>query len=78
MRKVGATVDRSSHHVFYWLECGGSEYRVAKFSHSSRGQLAAIVVSDTAKRLKLTSPELNELVDCTLSGKQFRQLWVDR
>ena len=78
MRKVGAIADRSSHHVFYWLECGGSEYRVAKLSHSSRGRLSSIVVSDTAKRLKLTGPELNGLVDCTLSRKQFRQLWIDR
>ena len=77
-RKVGATEDKTSHHVFYWLEYDGSERRVAKISHSSRGQLAAMVVSDTAKRLKLTGPELNKLVDCTLSCEQFRQFWADR
>lgn len=69
-----AVEDRRSHHWFYWVEIDGREFRVAKFSHSSRGQLPEFIVSDTAQRLKLSGPELNDLVDCTLSREQFLEL----
>ena len=77
-RKLGAAEDRKNHHVFYFLEVNGREHRVAKFSHSSRGQLPAFVVSDTAKRLKLSGPELNDLVDCSLTEEGFLALWSAR
>ncbi len=77
-RKARAAEDRRRHHVFWWLEIDGREYRVAKFSHSSRGQLPQYIVSDTAKRLKLTNAELDDLVNCPLSGEAFRQLWAAR
>ena len=77
-RKLRAVEDRRSHHVFYWVEIDGREFRVGKFSHSSRGQLPDFIVSDTAQRLKLSGPELNDLVDCPLSGEQFLELWGSR
>ena len=77
-RKLKAVEDRRSHHVFYWVAIEGREFRVAKFSHSSRGQLPNFVVSDTAQRLKLSGPELSSLVDCPLSGEQFLELWATR
>ena len=77
-RKIRAVEDRQSDHVFYWMEVDGNEQKVAKFSHSSRGQLPPFIVADTAKRLSLTGPELNQLVDCQLSGETFFELWADR
>ena len=77
-RKLKAVEDRQSNHVFYWATIQGRDFRVAKFSHSGRGQLADFIVSDTAKRLKLSKTELNKLVDCSLSGRQFRELWECR
>ena len=77
-RKLGTVEDRRRHHVFWWFEFDGREYRVAKFSHSSRGQLPQYIVSNTAKRLKLTNSELDDLVDCPLTGDEFRRLWVLR
>ena len=65
-------------HVFYWIEIDGLEYRAAKFSHSSRGQLSDLILSDTARRLKLSRAELDDLVDCPLSGEEFRRLWGTR
>ena len=75
-RKLGAVEDRRRHHVFWWLEIDGREFRVAKFSHSSRNQLPQI--SDTAKRLKLSNTEFDDLVDCPLTGDEFRRLWAIR
>ena len=77
-RKLGAVEDRRSHHVFYWIEIDGLDYRAAKFSHSSRGQLSDLILSDTARRLKLSRAELDDLVDCPLSGDQFWELWGTR
>ena len=75
-RKLGAQEDRSSHHVFFFVDIpGDAELRAAKFSHSARGRLRDYVVADTGRRLKLTRRELDELVDCTLSGEGFWRLW---
>lgn len=77
-RKLGAVEDRQSHHIFYWMDMEGRDYRVAKFSHSSRGQVPDFIVSDTAKRLKLSNPELDELVECPLDAERYRELWLNR
>ena len=77
-RKVGAVEERSSHHVYYIMTIGERVHRVAKFSHSAHGQLPNIVLSDTAKRLKLQRTELDQLVNCQLSGVAFKELWGTR
>ena len=77
-RKLDAVEDRRSHHVFYWVTIDGLEFRAAKFSHSSRGQLPNFILSDTAQRLKLSRAELDELVDCPLSRDGFLELWKTR
>ena len=77
-RKLGAVEDRRFHHVFYWMEIDGLDYRAAKFSHSSRGQVSDLILSDTARRVKLSRAELDDLVDCPLSGGQFWELWGTR
>lgn len=50
-------------------------FRAAKFSLSARGQLRDYVVADTARRLKLTRRQCDELVERTLGGDGFWQLW---
>ena len=77
-RKLRAVEDRRSHHVFFWVTIDGLDFRAAKFSHSGRGQLPGFIVSDTAQRLKLSRAELDDLVDCPLSGEQFLELWAVR
>ena len=77
-RKLDAVEDRRSHHIFYWVTIDGLEFRAAKFSHSSRGQLPDFILSDTAQRLKLSRAELNDLVDCPLNRERFLELWKIR
>ena len=76
--KLGATEDRRSHHVFYWLTIDGADHRVAKFSHSSRGRVPDFIVADTEQRLKLSRRELDDLVECTLTEEGFLELWASR
>ena len=77
-RKLGAEEDRRTHHVFYWITIDGRDFRTAKLSHSSRGQLPDFIIADTAQRLKLSRAELNDLVDCSLNGEKFFELWNSR
>ena len=77
-RKLGADEDRRSHHVFLYVRIDQSDIRAAKFSDSQRGQLAEFIVSDTARRLRLSRAELNELVDCPMDQARFLRLWRSR
>ena len=60
------------------MAVGGKEYLAAGHSHSSSGQLPHYIVSDTARRLRLNRSELDSLVNCPLSRKQFLDLWEER
>ena len=64
--------------MYYVMTIGERVHRVAKFSHSARGQLSNIVLSNTAKRLKLQRTELDQLVDCQLGVVAFKELWDTR
>lgn len=75
LRKLGAFEDRSGHHIYFYVEIDGHDYRVSKLSHSVRGELPQFVISDTIKRLRLTAHEFKELVDCYLSKTGFLFLW---
>ena len=75
-RKLNAQEERASHHVYFFIDIpGDGGLRAAKFSHSARGRLPDFVVADTARRLKLNRRQLDELVECTLSGDGFWELW---
>ena len=75
--KLGASENRKGDHIFFFADLGQRNQRVAKFSHSARGQLPHFVVSYTAKALKLNNSQLNQFVDCTLSGDEVRQHYTD-
>ena len=78
-RKLGAEESREKKHVFLFISVKGVVYRVAKFSHSWRGgRIPDFAVSDTANRLKLSGPELDQLVQCNLSRDSFFELWQNR
>ena len=76
--KLGAIEDRTSHHVYYWMNVDGIEFRVGKLSHSSRGRAPEYVVSDTAKRLKLNKKEFTSLVECSMDKGTHRDIWRSR
>ena len=76
--KLNAIEDRAGHHIYFWLNIDDHEYRVGKLSHSARGQANDYIVSDTAKRLKLTKKEFSSLVDCTIDRKMHEDIWRER
>lgn len=76
--KLDATEDRAGHHVIFWLNIDNHAHRVGKLSHSARGQAPEFVVSDTAKRLKLSKKEFQSLVACTISKDMHVDIWRQR
>lgn len=72
-RKLGAVESRKSHHVFYSITVNSRDLRIAKFSHSMRGQLSNLVLSDTARRLRLRRSELDAFVECSLGESDVRK-----
>ena len=77
-RKLNTEEDRKKDHIYYWATIQDRDYRVAKFSHSARGQLPDFIIENTYKRLKLNRRELENLVDCPLSSEEFLRLWSER
>jgi hypothetical protein len=76
--KLDAIEDRAGHHIYFWLNIDGSEFRVGKLSHSARGQALDHVISDTARRLKLTKKEFVSLVECTIDKQMHEDIWRKR
>jgi len=78
LKKLDAIEDRSGHHVYFYLEIDEHDYRICKLSHSMRGELPSFVITDTVKRLKLTSREFTALADCQIEKPEFLQIWKFR
>ena len=76
--KLGATEDRATHHVFYYLEYQGQEYRGPKMSHSWRRNLDDWQIDRLKNPLLLSKEEFVSLVDCSLSKDEFFTLWARR
>jgi len=75
LRKLDTVEDRRGHHVYFYVEVDGHDYRVCKLSHSMTGELPPFVVSDAARRMKLTAHEFAALADCRVAKPEFLSLW---
>lgn len=76
--KGGAEEDRSSHHVFYFIEVDGRTYRATKISHGARGQVTGPILSAISRQMRLTNRELRQFVDCTIGRESWLELWRER
>jgi len=76
--KLGAIEDRSGDHIYFYLTIDERNFRVGKLSHSSRGQAVDYVISDTARRLKLTKKEFVSVVDCEIEKAEHERIWRER
>ena len=76
--KLEAIEDRSGNHIYFYLTIDMRDFRVGKLSHSARGQAVDYVISDTARRLKLSKKEFVSLVDCEIDKLQHEILWKER
>jgi predicted RNA-binding protein (virulence factor B family) len=78
VNKLNAAEDRSGNHIYFYLEIDKEDHIVGKLSHSFRGQALDYVISDTARRLKLSKKEFLNLVNCKTSKAQHEKLWRER
>ena len=77
-RKLGATLDDSGDHVYYYLEYQGSEYTVGKISHSWKGNLNDTQVMMLARKLRLQKREFELWVICDINTQDMLQIWQER
>jgi hypothetical protein len=77
-RKLGASRDRSGHHIYFYFRDGESEYTVGKLSHSWKGQLNDTQILMLAKKLYLGKQEFEAFVDCGLKTDQMLRVWRQR
>jgi len=76
--KLGAEMDRSGGHIYFYLEHGGSQYTVGKLSHSWTGDLNDTQVNMLAKKLFLRKREFEDFIGCELSTEATINLWQQR
>lgn len=76
--KLDAVEDRAGDHIYFFLEIDSHDFRVGKLSHGVRGQAVDYVISDTARRLKLSKKEFVSLVDCDIDKEKHEELWRAR
>jgi hypothetical protein len=77
-RKLGASRDRSGHHIYFYFMDGGSEYTVGKLSHSWRGSLNSTQILMLARKLYLGVAEFEAFVDCGLPTDEMLRVWRQR
>lgn len=78
LSKLNASEDRQQHHVFFYFNVNGKEFRATKFSHSAKGQIDVSLLNLIAKQLRLRNAEIDSLVACPLSKEEYFRLWSQR
>jgi hypothetical protein len=76
--KLHAIEDSKRHHIFFYFNIEGKQYRATKLSHSAKGQVDESLLSLISKQLRLRREELQELVACPLSREDYFRLWTER
>ena len=76
--KGNTSENREGHHIFYFVEVDGKEYRATKVSHSARGQIDDNILSQIARQMRLTTKELRNFVACLIDREKWLQLWSQR
>ena len=74
-RKALADENRSGDHIVFSLRMDGREQRITKISHGARGQMPKRLLGKIARQMRLSSRQLQQFVDCTLSRHDWLHLW---
>ncbi len=78
LSKGKTSEDREGHHIFFFIEVDGKAYRATKFSRSARGQITDDILGAIARQMRLTSKELRNFVDCSVTREQWLEFWRQR
>ena len=78
--KLGADEDVGGDHIYYNMRIGEFSHRIGKVSHSTRGSdtVDDYIMRDTTRRMKVSKPELVEIVGCSISKGQYVVMWQER
>ena len=76
--KLGAELDDSGNHIYFYLDYGSSQFTVGKLSHSWRGNLNDTQIRMLAHKLYLQKREFERWVACTVTTEKMIELWQTR
>lgn len=69
---------QDTHHEMYWLYVDGKKTSVrTRLSHGER-EYGDNLLGQMAKQVGLVRRELDDLIDCPLTGPQYRALLIER
>ncbi|MCO5202040.1 MAG: hypothetical protein M9925_10105 [Chloroflexi bacterium] len=72
--KVGADEDPQRRHIWFKVRVGGVVVRTTMVSHGGPRQIGQPLLGRIARQLGLTAPQLEALVQCTLSADEYHWL----
>ena len=73
--KAEAYEDRSGGHIGYYRYALGKRRLVTVVSHGARGQIPKWLLGRMARQMRLTSRQLGQFVDCTMSREEWVEVW---
>lgn len=74
-RKALADENRSGDHVVFSLRIGNKDQRITKISHGAKDQIPKRLLGRIARQMGLSSRQLQQFMDCTLSREEWLDLW---
>ena len=73
--KAEANEDRSGGHIGYYRTVSRGRRLVTVVSHGAKGQIPKWLLGRIARQMLLTSRQLQQFVDCTLSRDEWLEIW---
>lgn len=77
LRKKGFVIENKDHHFYYYMNNGKKTNIFTKTSHSS-DEIGEGLIKRMAEQLNIEKDEFKELIQCTLSGEQYKQILIDK
>lgn len=77
LRKKGFETLNKDHHFYYYMDNGKKTNIFTKTSHSS-DEIGEGLIKMMATQVHLEKNEFKELVQCTLSGEQYRDILISK
>lgn len=67
--------DRTGRHIKYYAVIEGVRRLVTVMSHGAKGQISRGRRAEMARQMHLSTRQLQQFVDCTLSREEWLDLW---
>lgn len=77
LTRKGFEKDDKDHHFYYYVYKGKKTRIFTKYSHSS-SEIGDSLIKKMADQVKLDKEQFKELIQCTLSGEDYKKILEDK